>query len=241
MKLDICVHGDAEFVCVHEHHSRGEYLPDGSTLTAKNRFEYKDTASVDILRLNSTDGENYSSAVITLRTEAEPAKIKLSRDGWFTAIHIVIPTKEWVYRELDKQGSIIYTYDRVYFTDGSKIFTCTNGVVKNSSLRALVEELSDNTTISRVEADYVSIRLLNDQLEEAYMALFKNRMYNGGCHTDACAANRLVTAINLIRHYVRHGSLAEAERIIEKVNHFNTQKSNNKKKDIHRYNDCGCQ
>lgn len=238
MKLSTCITAHDGHIVVTELTDGNQYLPDDSKLTAKNRFHYEDTASIDILRLNSTGGNILTPAVITLRSNPEEVKIKLKRDGWFTAIHIVLPVQDWVYRELSKKNSIIYTYDTVYFTDGKEIFTCTKGKIEKSNLKNLLEELSDNTTISRNESDYVSIALLEKQLKESYLKLFHNRLYNGGCHTDACEANRLVAAINLVRHYVRFGQLAEAERMIEKVNHFESAISN--RKDTKFYNDCGC-
>ena len=241
MKLGICVtSAEDDYARVFEHTDGNQYLPEDSTLTAKNRFKYSDTASVDIFELHAIETQHYSASVVMLRKDSEPVKIKLRRDGWFTAIHIVIPTKEWVDNERSKPGTIMNTYDKVYFTDGEVIYTYVKGVTERSNLKALLNEELTNTTISRTESDYVSIAQLNQQLKEAYIGLFRNRLYNGGCHTNACIANRLLTAINLIKHYVRHGQLAEAARIIEKVNYFNIPKPNNSKKDIKRYNDCGC-
>lgn len=241
MILATCTHTDNEgYVVITELTDGKQYLPEGSSLTAKNRFAYNETASIDIFRLNHVKGETYSPYVITDRQNPEEARIKLTKDGWFTAIHIVIPTKEWVYKELDKQGSIIHTYDVAYFTDGSEIYTCVNGSIHRTTLTTLLNETRENTTISRVDTDYVSIDLLVEQQKEAYRKLFENRMYNGGCETDACEANRLTAAINLTKHYVRWGQLAEAERVIEKTNYFQGTTLHNNNKDIHKHNGCGC-
>lgn len=221
MRLSTCIYtvGDGS-VYIQETTEEGQYLPEGSGLTAKNRFIYSDTASVDIFKLNSTSGIDYTEAVIVDRSEPKNARLMLDKDGWFTSIHIVIPKKDWVYKELDKQGSIIYTYDVVYFTDGDSIYTCTKGIIENSSIMEMINETRTNTTISRVDSDYVSIKYLNDKSDQLYMRLFEARMYNGGCRIDACEANRLNSVINLIKHYVRLGQLAEAERVIEKANFF---------------------
>lgn len=242
MKFKTCLTPvDDDFVQITELDDGNQYLPEGSTLTAKNRFRFEDTASIDIFRLNSTEGQKDTPAVTILRDNLRTSQIKLNSDGWFTAIHIVIPTKDWVYRELSKKNSIIHTYDRVYFTDGNEIYTCIKGELNRTTLQTLLDEISDNTTISRTDTDYVSISRLLKQLTEAYKTLFQNRMYNGGCKTNACEANRLQAAVNLIRHYVRMGQLAEAERIIEKVNYFNSPIPNkHSRKDTKTYNDCGC-
>lgn len=242
MKLNTCITtADGAYVNVTELTDGQQYLPDGSGLTAKNRFAYKDTASIDIFRLNALDKIDYTQSVIVDRSNPTDVKISLNRDGWFTSIHIVVPTKQWVYRELSKQGSIIHTYDIVYFVDNGAIYTCVNGTIERSSLQELLDEVKPNTTISRVDTDYVSIRLLNELCDNLYRKLFENRIYNGGCKTDACEANRLDAIINLVRHYVRWGQLAEAERVIEKSNYFNSNGQSLKHQQKPLITGCGCQ
>lgn len=242
MKFSTClIPIENNFVQITELDDGKQYLPEDSALTARNRFKFTDTASIDIFRLNSTGGSHNTPAVITMRDNLKPSEIKLDSDGWFTAIHIVIPTQNWVYNELSKKNSIIYVYDVVYFTDGKDIYTCTKGKIERTTLQHLLDEVSENTTISRTDTDYVSITLLQTQLAESYKSLFETRMYNGGCKLNACEANRLLAAVNLTRHYVRMGQLAEAERIIEKVNYFNNPIPNRHfRKDTKTYNDCGC-
>lgn len=243
MKLSTCITTvEGNTVKVTELTDGQQYLPDGSSLTAKNRFVYSDTASIDIFRLNATDNIDYTNAVIVDRSNPKDVILTLNRDGWFTSIHIVVPTKQWVYNELSKRGSIVYTYDTVYFVDGDEIYTCTKGAIERSSLQKLLDETSDNTTISRVDTDYVSITNLNTKSTELYKTLFENRMYNGGCKTDACEANRLEAIINLVKHYVRWGQLAEAERVIEKSDYFNNKTSLKKPSQNKRISSgCGCQ
>lgn len=242
MKLNTCITmEDGAWVKITELTDGQQYLPDGSGLTAKNRFVFRDTASIDIFRLNALEKDDYTQPVYIDRSNPTDARISLNRDGWFTAIHIVVPTKQWVYRELSKQGSIIHTYDIVYFADGDQVFTCIDGVIERSSLKKLLEETNENTTISRADTDYVSIRLLNDRCDNLYRELFENRLYNGGCKTDACEANRLDAIIHLVKHYVRWGQLAEAERVIEKSNYFKHDGLNLKQHNKPLLNGCGCQ
>lgn len=241
MKLNTCITtAEGVEVLVTELTDGQQYLPDGSGLTAKNRFAYKDTASIDIFRLNASDKILYTQSVIVDRSNPSDVRISLTRDGWFTSIHIVVPTKKWVAKELSKAGSIIHTYDVVYFVDNGEIYTFTKGIISRSSLQTLLEEIKTNTTISRVDTDYVSIRLLNEQCDNLYRALFENRLYNGGCKTDACEANRLNAIISLVKHYVRWGQLAEAERVIEKSNYFKAKSLKQKHKPSLN-NGCGCQ
>lgn len=246
MKLDICLTEDTlHNIIVTEITDGNQYLAEGSALTAKNRFAVSDTASIDIFKLNSIEKDAYTSSVITMRDKSIlPVEVKLTRDGWFTAIHIVIPTLSWAHKELSKQGSIINVYRVVYCTDGDKIYKVVNGRILNSNINELLAEQLENTTISRQDSDYVYIGNLTDTLNKAWIELFKNRIYNSGCHTDACAANRLLAIVNLIKHNVRHAQLAEAERVIEKTNYFQDIKGlENMTPDQILYNKtggCGC-
>lgn len=241
MNLNICITpAEGTYVKVTELTDNEQYLPDNSALTAKNRFAYKDTASIDVFKLNASDKIDYTSPIIVDRSNPKDVKVSLNRDGWFTAIHIVVPTKQWVDRELSKQNSIIHTYDVVYFVDNSEIYTYTNGKIEKSSLPQILNETKKNTTISRVDSDYVSIRLLNEMSDDLYIKLFKNRMYNGGCKIDACEANRLEAIINLTKHYVRWGQLAEAERVIEKSRYFESVEPNSTPQ-YKKLQECGCQ
>lgn len=224
MNLNICI--NQINVCkgyVSEVDSADEYLQKGSNLTAKYRFEYKDTASVDIFKRNTTKGGVFTEYKITLR-DAKDDKlpvIDLPNDGWYTAYHMVIPTEDWINREFSKEGSIIKVYDRVYYTDGNYISSYIPAKQKSERVTVddLLNEVSSNTTISRATADYVSICHLQAAMDTAYKKILEQRMYNGSCHIDACEANRLTALINLVKHYVRWGQLAEAERIIEKINY----------------------
>lgn len=241
MTLSTCItSSDDGYVIVTEYDDGEQYLPEGSSLTAKNRFEWNDTASVDVFKLNSTLEESYTPVVIIRRDSGKEVRVKLNRDGWFTSIHIVIPTKEWVYSELDKEGSIIQTYDIVYFTDGSDIYTCVGTEVSRSNLDNLLAETSMNTTISRVDSEYFSISFLDSQTANEYKKIIENQMYNGRCASDTCSAFRYLTGTTLIRHYVRLGQLAEAERVLEKLNWFKTETKRSKISDLRRISNCGC-
>lgn len=242
MKLNTCITTvNDNSVLVTELTDGQQYLPDNSGLTAKNRFAFKDTVSIDIFKLNALEKVDYTPAVIVDRSNSKDVKIDLNRDGWFTAIHIVLPNAKWVHRELSKQGSIIHTYNIVYFVDDNEIYTVKNKVIERSSIQNLLDETCTNTTISRCDTDYISIKILNDLWDNSYKELFKNRIYNGGCKMNACEANRLDAIIHLTKHYVRIGQLAEAERVIEKSNYFRNQKLDMKLEHKPFSSGCGCQ
>lgn len=241
MNLKICVNAvDGCKAWISEQDSDQEYLTEGSNLTAKYRFEYGDTASIDVFKLNKTTGETLTPHIIRLRdgSEQDVPLITLESDGWFTAIHVVLPTEDWVMRETSKDGSIIRVYSVVYYTNGSDIYKYADGKSSRISIEELLDAETEDTTISKVSADYVSICYLQSALNESYQKIMEERMYNGSCHIDACEANRLTALVNLVKHYVRWGQLAEAERVIEKINYSTVISTDTV--DRLRTKGCGC-
>lgn len=239
MKLEICVSPiDEEWVSITESTDGKQYLPKATT--ARNRFVYEDTVAIDVLKLNSSVKVEYTPFRFWYRPESEEAKIKLNKDGWFTAIHIVLPKHEWVERELAKKGSIIQTYDIVYFVKDNTFYKLEDKKPIEVTLEELLENKQCNTTMSIAMSDYVSISKIVKKNKELYKKIFENRLYNGKCKIDTCEANRLCSLIHLVKHYVRRGMLAEAERVIEKASHFMADNLEIIKKKKPVISGCGC-
>jgi hypothetical protein len=100
--------------------------------------------------------------VFTIRdSEVKPIRLSISFDGWFTICHIVIPNEKWFERELKKEtGSALNLYNTVYYSDGTKIYKYINGEVSEVSLEEIINRNIEDTTISIVKKDYVSVCFL---------------------------------------------------------------------------------
>lgn len=205
------------------------YLAEGSSATVLNRFKYTDTVAIDLLQHNKSTGPALQTPIYTLRTiENEVSVLPVNFDGWFTALHIVIPNVTWFDTEKAKvSGSALDLYTTVYYSDGIAIYKYINGESTVASLEELVERNTDGTTISKVCENYLSICFLN----KCYLSLCQQLLNNRGF--SICANKNDVDsdtytrwayvkmALDVIKYMVELGQLAEAERIIEQISGCN--------------------
>lgn len=240
MKLDFCIQDLADGkVRTRETTEPKQYLPEDSSLTAKYRFKYSDTVSLVILTQKSfmENMDKCLSPIVRLKTSVNTViDTVLPADGWYHITYVVLPTKNWVIRELKKRSSILHVYDYVYYIDSGDIWVYSSGKFQPSSVSELLSEKRPSTTISRKDMDYVSASHLYDYGNRLYLDIFNRRLRYGYCPIDACEANRVSAILNLVSHHIRGNQYAEAGRILEK-----TEKSMKKgQMTPARTNGCGC-
>ncbi|MGM9531663.1 hypothetical protein, partial [Intestinibacter sp.] len=160
LEINICTNHSCK-VIVKE--SKGDYLPEDSTIAAKNRFKFSDTVAIDLLQHNKCTGTELQNPIITIRkNNISDIELPVNFDGWFTVLHLVIPNKDWFISELNKEsGSTLELYDCVYYSDGDNIYKYINGESYLIDINELVNRNIENTTISKTCENYVSICFLN--------------------------------------------------------------------------------
>ena len=95
-----------------------QYLPENQSGTVKGKFKYSDTVTIDILQHNKAKETIYRQPTYTLHDTNKEISIPVEFDGWFTVIHLVLPSVEWYKREKEKtEGSAISLYNIVDFTN----------------------------------------------------------------------------------------------------------------------------
>lgn len=203
------------------------YLPEYADGAADGRFRRSDTVSIDVLVLNESDGQKMQSPIFT-NGAYKSVKIPIRFDGWFSIHHIVIPSKEWFLRELEKHsGSAIESYDIVYYSDGQSLFkyirTKENPIEESAKLEELILDVTDGTTISNTYKDYISICFLKRCYLSLCQQIFNSRGFSkcqnkAGIDDDLIFRRDLVwMAINVINYRAEFNQLAEAQRIIEQI------------------------
>lgn len=203
----------------------GDYLPESSTSTAKNKFRYSDTVSIDVLQLNKSTDYQIQTPVFTIRdSEIKPVQLSVSFDGWFTICHIVLPSAKWFDSELKKiTGSAIELYGTVYYSDGHKVFKYLNNNSVEVTLDEVINRNPENTTIAIVKKDYVSVCFLRDCYINLCRQLFNSNILTecGNTNKDNCELvfqrDLIWMALNVIQYLTELQQLAEAERIIEQL------------------------
>lgn len=205
-----------------------QYLPEDSSGIVKGKFKFSDTVSIDILQHNKSQESVYRNPVYSLHTSNDPIQIPVTFDGWFTVVHVVLPSKEWVNNELSKEeGSAIGLYDIVYYSDGNSVYKYIGGSTQETTIEEILEINPVNTTISKTQKDYVSICFLRKCYINLCQQIFNSRGFSrcwdrNKIDSDLIYRRDLVwMAINVIRYLTECEQLAEVERIIETINDCN--------------------
>ena len=200
------------------------YLAEDFSGTVKGKFKYSDTVSIDVLQHNKTTETVYRDPVYTKHDTLQPINIPVEFDGWFDVIHLVLPSIEWFNREIDKsEGSALGLYDLVYFSDGIDIYKYLDGNVSQVNIIEVLEVNPINTTVSKINRDYVSICFLRKCYINLCQQIFEDRGFSR-CWNKNKVDSELIykrdlvwMAINVIKYLTECEQLAEVERIIETI------------------------
>ena len=221
------------------------YLAEDFSGTVKGKFKFSDTVSIDILYYNKTTETIYRDPVYTKHDTIQPINIPVEFDGWFEIIHLVLPSIEWVNKEISKgEGSALGLYNLVYFSDGIDIYKYIDGNVSQVTITEVLEVNPINTTISKTSRDYVSICFLRKCYINLCQQIFNDRGFSH-CWSKNEVDSELVykrdliwMAINVIKYLTECEQLAEVERIIETIQGCNGLCTSSNL--IRNTNGCGC-
>ena len=228
MKIDIkvCTSNTCEVVITDTTPvGEGGYLPESFTGVAKDRFRRSDTVTIDMLILNKTEGQEIQTPKFsTPETNSVSSTVPVKFDGWFSVCRVVLPSKDWFVKELEKEtGSAIQLYDVVYYSDGSYVYKYLDGSSQAATLEELTSRNPEGTTISIIYKNYVSICFLKKCYLSLCQQIFNSRGFSkcwnkNQIDGDLVFRRDLVwMAINVIKYRVEFNQLAEAQRIIEQI------------------------
>lgn len=195
-----------------------------STGISKGNFTYADTVSIDAIQWNGLLDTTYDSEVYTEHEDQDdPVIIPISKDGWFTVVHMVLPTADWFE---SAASSTLDLYSIVYYSDGSSIYKYYNGTVTTTTIDEIIEVNTDDTTLSRVTKDYVSICYLKQCYINYCMSVFNSSAFTtcwnkNDTSEDAYKRDLVWMAINVIKYLVKCNQLYEAQRIVDQINGCN--------------------
>lgn len=220
-----------------------DYQPEYNTNANFGTFRYSDTLSIDVLQHIKTDGTELQSATITNHNgKMCPVTLPVNFDGWFKVHHIVLPTIEWVDARLkEKELSILNLYQTVYCSDGENIYKYIgNYGPALASLEEIVERNTENTTLSRVTKDYVSICFLRKCYINLCQQILNSKAFDkclNKINNELTLKRDMVwMAINVINYMTEFNQLHEVARLIERITSCNGLCPNNSKIN----GGCGC-
>lgn len=194
-----------------------------STTVSKGNFKYTETISIDVLQLNRTSETEYQDPVYTKHDgKTRTVEMPVSFDGWFSIVHIILPTKKWF-----EESSAVGLYSTVYYSDGQNIYKYVDGTTSQVTIEEVTEVNTAGTTISITSKDYFSICYIRRCYIDLCKQIFNDRAFSS-CWSDNDVDSELIykrdlvwMAINVIKYLVKCNQLAEAERIVEILNDCN--------------------
>lgn len=188
-------------------------------------FSRENSKAIDVLVYNKTSGEKTLSPIISDNTE-DTVYLDIPEDGWITLSHIILPSLEWVKQNEDNFKERPENY-YIYCTDGQAIYRYLRGTWNTVSIDVIaLQDNTVNTTMSRVDKDYVSICFLKQCYVNLCQQIFDGLCGLGSNTNKGCFSNNIDKdlqtrrdlvwmGINVIKYMVQLNMLAEAERIIE--------------------------
>ena len=217
----------------------------------KHQFKYSDTISIDILRHNKLDKNVYKDIIFSDHSTREPITMPVKVDGWFSIIHIILPSKDWFDTQLEKiEGSRLGLYGFIYYSDGITIYKY-NPKTKEKPVAVPLDEILElnleagDYTIYSNETDYVSICFLRKCYINLCKQIFNSRGFSS-CWSKNTIDSELVykrdlvwMTINVIKYLTECNQLMEVERIVEVLQGCNSSicPSN---LNTSKVNGCGC-
>lgn len=205
-----------------------EYLPESLTdvevYYRKNKFKYSETYTVNIIQRTTTVDSQIIDTIFTDHTSyLDEAHYTMQQDGFYTVFHLILPSVEWLKKELEKKDSILDTDMGIYVSDCENIYYYKDGelYIKSSEEIALVN--TENTTISRIEFDRFSIYYLYDCFLSICKQIFSKINYKcldkSNLNDLQFKRDFLWMSISVIKYYVELNQLFEAQRILEEINY----------------------
>lgn len=225
---------------------QSEYLPEDFTGTAKGKFKFSETVTINVLKLNKVQENVVKTYQISEHVDLNKSiELPIKFDGWFTVEHIVLPSKQWFETEIVKNtGSALNLYSIVYFADNDTIYKYINGQTYAVPLDEILEINTINTTISKTSNDYISICYLRKCYIDLCQQIFNDRAFSSCWSKNKVDSEttykRDLTwmAINVIKYLTECNQLYEVERIIEIIQGCNGLCNSTNKSNVQT--GCGC-
>lgn len=187
------------------------YLKEDSIAIVKNNFKFSESMSVTVIRQNMLKEDKI--LLIAIGKEKRESSVYIPFDGCFTITHFILPTTEWFN---NKSQVEFYEKDKIIYGDGENIYYKN----KQISVECLLQMDLEDTTVQKLEKNYVSINNLRSKFIEQCRLTFKNRINNKDTN---CDLGNLWSVINLLEYYTNKNQLREIQRIIEKYNKNDTR------------------
>lgn len=177
-------------------------------------FKYEDTMTLDIIIYNNSISPKLQAIVFTDHNGyLTEVKLPLSKDGWYTIYHIILPTDKWYYKEQQNRFNKLNKYKDIYITDGKSIYRRENGELVKLEILDLLREDLNKTTAHIYSKDIFS----TCYLEECYISICNKLLSKDSDTQIEYQRDFIWSTLEIINILVQNTNLRQAQSIIEEV------------------------
>lgn len=177
-------------------------------------FQYEDTMTLDIVIYNDSISPELHAVVFTDHSGyLTEVQLPLSKDGWYSIYHIILPTDKWYYKEKRKHFNKLSKYKDVYVTDGKNIYRKENDNLTQLDILDLLREDLSKTTVTISSKDI----FLTCYLEKCYISICNNLLSEDSDSKIEYKRDFIWSTIEIINILIKNTNLRQAQSVIEEV------------------------
>ena len=207
-----------------------EYIPEDlpeNHYSSQRYFNYKysQTCTINILQYNGTQESKIDQVIFTKHEGyLDEVETPISKDGYYTIYHIVLPTMEWLESKLQNPEFDLSVYQGLYITDGMKVFKMVGMDLIQCDPFEITQINTYNTTISRCQKDIFHFYDLYNCFIKLSNNIFNNSIIR--CpdkNQEDARYNRdfIWSAINVMKLYIETDQYESAQLLLEKLDSCN--------------------
>lgn len=216
------------------------YDEDVELLVQPDKFKYSQSRTINVITKIDSDEVKLLDVLLDEHDkDVETLAFDVKKDGYYTVTHVVLPTFEWLFNQVQSVNSILPNYEVVYYMHENDIVkrTVTTQKIEDSvqyslgeeqiaSVRELIERNVEGTTIQKCKVDIFYTGYLQEcyinycrQLFNELMAHCRPNCRPKDSSETKFARDFLWMTLNVIDYLIEFKQFYEAQRILEEINY----------------------
>ena len=188
------------------------HITDTSYSLYKDQFNYKDTVTIDIITYNNLSNPQRIAMVTTdhNRGYLNECKIPLSNDGHYTIHHIILPTVDWYYKQIDSNDDHTKKYFEIIVSDCKNVYKVEDGKLYPIDVEYLINKPTKFVSMLRFQQEYVMICHINNCFNKSFTNLLDDPSDQNKYKTDF-----IWCTLEVLKILICNKEYEKAENIIE--------------------------
>lgn len=219
MEFSIDIHTRLNGEIVIEDFSKeyGQYLKeDVEVITSYDSYKYSESATLNCIVKVSQNSVTLIDVLLNEHSEDEldSCVFNVREDGYYIVDHIILPNLKWLENSSEEYKQY---YETIYVTDGERIYKEVDGILKECTVKEIMERNIEGTTIKKCKVDV----FFTGHLQECYINYCKQIFGNllSKCQSsnddqNVYARDFIWMTLNIIDYLIGFKQFMEAERLL---------------------------